>query len=1332
MFRSRTLTLGLLVSLAQAPLFAAQESPEKLLLEQGYFWQRANNSERAEEIWKKLLLLNPKQPDALYYLGTLSMRSDNLPAARDYLRRLKELEPVPAQAAQLEGALSDPVLLLTEQGHFWQNTDSTHRAEEVWKKLLQLSPRHPDALYGLGALAVRADRLDEARGYLKRLQALKPTPRQARQLEQDILVKDPEHHAMVTEAIRLEGSGDRLGAIQLYRKLLDGREPQGTIARDYYTNLAYLENDAGWSEAKPGFQRLVREFPNDSNISLLYAKQLIRRLDSRGDGLRLLAKLSQRPEVAGEAYEAWRNALTWIGTPDATWIPYFEQYVALYPEDQELRDQLAKGRARAKSGVGKGGGWVRDRGVEMGLKALERGDVATAEREFQKRLKSAPKDADALGGLGVIRQQQNRLEEAEALLTQATRQANGTGWQPTLNEVRYWRLLEQARLTRDRGDVAGARQLLEQAAKLKPGEPTGQVEMADIKAQAGQLDEAEALYRQLLKKYPQNASVRMGLINVLSQTGEMDEAVRLFETLSPVEQARMGGIGRIRGNQYAQRARRAEQLGDMAGARAALEEALRNDPSDPWTRFALARIYVELGAVKEARSLIDGLLAADPNSPDALYTSALLSMQLGDWRKAQSSMAAIPAQSRTAAMNTLAADIDFNLRMQDVRELLQQGKAQDARALLARAEREAKGNEERLATVAVTYADAGDTDKALALLRSLRADDPAENPRLTLQYAGVLLRREEDAKVAALLHDLQGRKLSADERKLLNDLAFILQIREADKLTAERKVAEAYDLLAPSLAQRPNDPLAISALARMYVASGSPDKAVELYRPLLQRYPHDTQLHLGAAEAAAQNNDKAFARQALAVAMENAPRDPKVLTQAAQIYRRLGESREAAELLREAVAQERLAGTPASTARQPGPAANPFRMQQPGPETRPGAGMSDARKALNEILQERSAYGVVGTQIRHNNGEAGLGRKTELQAPMEANFPIGDSRFAVHVTPVTIQSGKVGSDAADRFGAGPVASAAQPGVSPGTQNASGVGLALSYEDPSAGFKGDLGVTPQGFLYSNVVGGASLTRPLAFDANARWTVNASRRAVTDSVLSFAGAEDKRTGQKWGGVTSTGVRGELGFDDGKVGAYGFAGVYSLRGDNVENNLKGELGAGIYWYLLKDADSQLTAGLSMTAISYQKNLGQYTFGHGGYFSPQQFFALGVPVSWSQRFDRFTYQLNGSVGMQFINEDDADYYPGDDALQAAASAALGREAVYEGNSDAGIGYSFSALGEYQLTSHVFVGGRVAMDNSQDYRQWNGGLYLRYNAEAISRPQALPVQPYQSTYSKP
>ncbi len=132
---------------------------------------------------------------------------------------------------------------------------------------------------------------------------------------------------------------------------------------------------------------------------------------------------------------------------------------------------LAKGRAKPDASAAVA--WQQDPGLARGLKSVGKWveDQATAEREFTARLKTHPNDADALGGLGVLRQQQNKLEDAEVLLTRATRQQGGKSWQGALNDVRYWSLLKRASDNRAKGRCKAGAQSVGPSNPLKPERP---------------------------------------------------------------------------------------------------------------------------------------------------------------------------------------------------------------------------------------------------------------------------------------------------------------------------------------------------------------------------------------------------------------------------------------------------------------------------------------------------------------------------------------------------------------------------------------------------------------------------------------------------------------------------------------------------------------------------------------------------------------------------------------------------------------------------------------------------------------------------------------------
>lgn len=209
---------------------------------------------------------------------------------------------------------SDAQRLLIEQGKFWQGEDKPTRAAEVWNRLLMLDASQPEALYGLGLIAVKDDDLKQARDYLARLQAIEPMPREALQLEQDIRLAEPANARLLEEARLAVDNDERAKADALYRRALGGKPAQGLVGREFYNNMGFL--DAHWPESRAGFERLSRERPEDPYVALFFAKQLVRRDATRAEGIRALETLARREDIGGDAAETWRLALTWMGAPE--------------------------------------------------------------------------------------------------------------------------------------------------------------------------------------------------------------------------------------------------------------------------------------------------------------------------------------------------------------------------------------------------------------------------------------------------------------------------------------------------------------------------------------------------------------------------------------------------------------------------------------------------------------------------------------------------------------------------------------------------------------------------------------------------------------------------------------------------------------------------------------------------------------------------------------------------------------------------------------------------------------------------------------------------------
>lgn len=1389
---------------------------------------------------------------------------------------------------------TDPVQVLIEQSRYWQSRHDTVRAKESWEKLLRIDPTQPDALVGMAELALDDNDVSLAEDYLRQLRSAHPRSSLIRRLEQSIQLAG--NRGQLEAARNLAQQGRVEEAVNEYRQAFGGQPPSGELAMEYYQTLGGSAD--GWEEARRGFERLAQASPNDSSKALALARHLTYRNSTRVEGIRRLSELTKQPAVREDARQAWRQALEWLGGSPAD-VRLYNAYLASYPDDQGIRQKVAEaGRERQQAQQAQQAAQrvnrdpYRDR-TTAGFRLLNQNDLVNAELEFKSVLAARPNDGDAQGGLGLVRLKQKNFEEAQVLLAQASKRGNAGRWKEALDSATYWSLVRGADKARADNRLSEAQRLLTQAVRIDRQEPTGQNNLADVLYIQGDYPAAETLYRNVLKQTPDQPEALRGLITVLPQVGKSEEAMQLVARLTPEQQEGMGNLGALRAEEAMRQARLALQQNDVQSGKVALERAIANDPTNPWIRLELARLYMDIGQAEQAQGLMQALLSSGTPTADALHASALFAAAQEDWRTVLQLLERVPGNARNTDLANLHKRAWIHEQSKRALALAGQGQQQQAEQLLSELRGVAGRDTELLGVVASAYADVGQPTVATELLRQSIVGSVAPSPGLWLQYAAVLLKTGQDAELAGILQQLSSQPLSRADQASFKSLRDAYVVRQADALRLSGDLAGAYDVLQPLLQEPSVSKDARSALARMYSDNGDYNDALAIYKDELEINAADVPTLLAVTMVAEQAKDYRYAESALKNALKQAPDDYEVLSTAARYYRARGKNSQAVKYYDQAVAAQRRGNVGAASGNrfagtQGAAGGNPFRrggaataMAVPAPvnnqaaragtapafqavpyaagaayipppvqaggavagstgwnyagggqaqvvapaatrtaaatgsrslpanaavarpaqaartaqatpqmpaaqamagaygaygnnyasagqpqdsgwqydESMDGIPVAPQRpRSLNEefadLKQERTPTIAMGVNTRQRDGEKGLGKMDEYSVPIEASMPLGDGKISVHAMMVSIDAGTPETarslatyDASSRFGGGPQAAyesylVAESGgrpVSPGSQSQEGVGLALKYENDY--LRADVGTTPLGFQENNIVGGVSIQGPLG-DKFA-YKATASRRPVTDSVLSYAGTKDERTGDKWGGVVATGGRVDLTYEpEPGYGFYGYGSYHYLTGHNVASNTRIEGGGGMYVHLMDEEDARLTTGVNVTGMGYGKNRRFFTYGHGGYFSPQNFVSVSVPIDWSQRKGRLSYRVAGSIGLQHFKEDPANYFPTSSSRQMAAYEAAqnmasladlnddAARARYAGQSKTGVGYNFSGAMEYQVAPQLFFGGHLGLDNAKDYRQFTGGLYLRYAFEPQSRPLAMPVQQLRSIYS--
>jgi tetratricopeptide (TPR) repeat protein len=719
---------------------------------------------------------------------------------------------VPAAHAQDPAA----VKALIEQGRYWQAKGNDERAAEAWQKVLRISPGQADALGGMAVVEADAKRYDEAMRYLNQLKKANPSHPSIARIEESINMS--RNAPQLQTARELAKAGKSAEAVNTYQSALGSQPPKGPLALEYYQTLGGTAQ--GWESARKGLEQLAQESPDDARVALALAQHLTYRDATRREGIAMLSRLANHPDVGNAAVQSWRKALAWTGNRSAD-IPLYQAFLRAYPGDAAVQarlNEVSAAQRQVRTAEVVTADPLRKRTQEA-FKLLDDGDLESAEAGFAAVLQARPNDGDALGGMGVLRLRQENFSQAREYLERASQRGQASRWKNALDSATYWTLVDQATNAREDGNLDTARQYLQQAVRLDPKETTAENALADVLVESGQYDAAEPLYRRVLARQPDDPDAVRGLVGVLAQNNKADEALQIVERLSPSQQEKVGALGRLRATQALGQAKAAAARGDDTGARVALENALLNDPANPWVRLDLARLYIKLGARNEARGIMDGLLISNPNMPEALYAHALLGAETQDWAGAMATLERVPEANRTRDIAALYKRVWVHVQADGASALVSQGRNQEALDKLAQAEPFAGQDPELLGAIALAYTDAGDSNRAMATIRQLLARSARPEPGLRLQYAAILLKTKQDVELAGILRQLQGMPMTLQQRQSFNDIRVGYILRQAEALRESGDLAGAYDTLAPVMAERPNDPLVIGALARMYAAN---------------------------------------------------------------------------------------------------------------------------------------------------------------------------------------------------------------------------------------------------------------------------------------------------------------------------------------------------------------------------------------------------------------------------------------------------------------------------------------------------------------------------------
>lgn len=210
-----------------------------------------------------------------------------------------------------------------------------------------------------------------------------------------------------------------------------------------------------------------------------------------------------------------------------------------------------------------------------------------------------------------------------------------------------------------------------------------------------------------------------------------------------------------------------------------------------------------------------------------------------------------------------------------------------------------------------------------------------------------------------------------------------------------------------------------------------------------------------------------------------------------------------------------------------------------------------------------------------------------------------------------------------------------------------------------------------------------------------SVEVFNEPVKDSLLSYVGFRDIYSGRKMGRVLKTGVK--LGWEDTFDENWFYGGALTgsyFYGRNTEGNEAAKAEA----YIGRTFGS-VSVGLYSSFDHFTHDLNHFTYGHGGYYSPDIAAAGAAFASWEVKDDDMWLKTDMSLGYLYEKTRDTPmYFNGGGSGQ-----------VYEGESHKRITLNTGLEAGVNLTESTSLSGIVRFLNSGPFNETKLGLTLGY-----------------------
>ncbi len=1335
------------------------------LLNQADFWQQNQRPDLARQTLERYLAGRPNDPEVLYRLARLDL-SDNQGADADqWISRLEQAAPNSPYLTELD-QLRQGQTLNAEQLNRARQLANVNRYEEsaaAYRELFEGStPPRSLAIEYYQTLAGGSDEhWRQARDGLRQLAENAPQDAALTRALGEVLTyregtrrEGIERLAQMSQRAGPQAANARNSWRQallwldatpadetLYQAYLRANPDDGDILEHFETATAQTTRATGFialetgelSSAEQAFRQALEENPQDSEAKAGLGLLLLRRQQFAQARDLLAEAMDQAPEQREKWSAAYQSASFYARLAEA-------QRLA---QANNLEQALARVRPLTQQS-GDAGRAARLLEADI-LRRQRRLDAA--ERAYRALLETRQNDVEARVGLVQVLSEKGEWSEAQQIAQTlpdgARSQVSG------LTSTQVEALRAQAR----QQDNFGAEVNLRQALALEPDNPWVRLDLARLMVEQSRPDEAQAL---------------MASFSGASATPEQRYAVALFaseqdrwgdtlQLLSSIPSANLTTEMRSLQQQahiqqpLSQALAQLEQ-GNRTAAISALQQLYQHDGGRDLTPSQVGQIADALsqaGATEEALRWVERDIArgVDEQAPNSYITHVLVMAQAGRPDAARQLLGRLSASSQWREDQD-AMEVERGLAIIEADQLRQSGRLASAYDRLAEPIRQAPDDEGLLLAMARLYADGDrqaqaeqiytyaltrhpDSQQALegAVQSALSNNRPRQADQLLSRYSpeqptadmwllrAQVARANGNSREALALLSQARQKLGAED----GGAVMLAQGNNpfTDRAPTRTAATSQRPNWLPGAAQRTGDVFAFEQVddAPLTTAQRIDELAKEIRRERAPKVTTEFAFNLRDGESGLSRQDRIEAPVGFSFIPYGEGRfevqvTPSLVssgTPEGESLRRFGSSglgESAAALNQSLGGVSDILDNIQSSVDGYFVALDRFQAatnQQE--EVRLGAELEEAQRFYENALTRNPLYEAGLTIADLTQEQRDLFNRIILDdsVDFDALSLDGTSREAF------IESRQQFERAIDTINQRLEVVAAGRGR-PSSLRDSGAGLALSYENGSVSM--DVGSTPLGFEETNVVGGISWRPQISENTSLAFT--AERRAVKDSVLSYAGAHDAYSGDTWGGVVRTGGRAGVNYDTDAGGLYADIGAYRYTGHNVADNQSYELSLGGYARPVNNERRQLQTGVHVSAMAFDDDLSHFTYGHGGYFSPQDYVSVAFPINYRENVsDQLTLGGYIAPGFQSYSTDDSDYFPTDPEFQALMDvfADLGATPAsrYSGESESGVGLSLGGAMEYRMTPDLSLGGRVDFNSFGDYNDTSASVFMNY-----------------------